>query len=239
MAELRALDAVTGSAAKDTAARLREEILAGTEPGTFLGSEDDLLTRLGVSRPTLRQAARILEHEDLLTVRRGKNGGLFARLPTSDTLAHVASVVLRAQGSTIEDLTRVNALIAAEAARLAAGQAPDADRRALADLVRDRVGGEPGDGRLVLDTALEVNRRLGALSGSPALALFASVLAELAHANFGVRLFAEPDRLASTRRYLLALTTAVASGEPAEAGHLVADHHERILRWLHQPSRQP
>jgi len=56
---------VTGggrSAAHRAAHALREDILA-REDGELLGSEDELMERLGVSRPTLRQAARLLEHE--------------------------------------------------------------------------------------------------------------------------------------------------------------------------------
>ena len=50
------------TAVQRTADALREEILQAGD-GARLGSEDDLLTRLSVSRPTLRQTARLLEQE--------------------------------------------------------------------------------------------------------------------------------------------------------------------------------
>ena len=47
----------------------------------MLGSEDALITDLGVSRATIRQAARLLEREGVLRVRRGIKGGYFAARP--------------------------------------------------------------------------------------------------------------------------------------------------------------
>ena len=88
----------------------------------------------------------------------------------------------------------------------------------VSELVTNAVqhAGERGQLRLVLGVTGEVLRL------------------EFVHANFGVRLFADPERLTATWRYLVVLITAVAEAEPGGAGHLVADHHERLLRWLQQ-----
>src|SRR5215475_11381751 len=94
------------SAPRETADILREEILsrASESEEWLLGSEDDMIRTLGVSRPTLRQAARMLEQEELLVVRRGIGGGLFGRRPTAEAVSHIASVYLRAQGAAYDDL---------------------------------------------------------------------------------------------------------------------------------------
>ena len=62
---------------------LRDEILELGD-GDWLGSEDGVLERLRISRPTLRQAARVLEAEELLVVKRASTGGcsLAGRAPT-------------------------------------------------------------------------------------------------------------------------------------------------------------
>jgi DNA-binding FadR family transcriptional regulator len=219
------------SAAQEVAAVLRERILGGqVSPGDLLGSEPGLLADLGVSRPTLRQAARILEHEQLVVVKRGKSGGLFARLPTSDAVAHVASVVLRSQGATLDDLVRANGLVTAEAARLAASNAPAADRVALTALVASL----PLRGRAVVEGAVELNRRIGTMSGSPTLALFAAMLAELAQATFGVGLFGGGRvKTESTRSYIERLTDALAAGDGDRAALTVREHHEALLASMH------
>jgi GntR family transcriptional repressor for pyruvate dehydrogenase complex len=59
-----------------------EHVVEGIErarlrPGDRLPSEGELAGQLGISKPTLRQALRILERAGLLAVRPGKGGGIF------------------------------------------------------------------------------------------------------------------------------------------------------------------
>src|SRR5262249_1316580 len=129
------------SAPRETADILREEILSHGSDGDewLLGSEDDMIRMLGVSRPTLRQAARMLEQEQLLVVRRGIGGGLFGRRPTAEAVSHTASVYLRSQGATYKDMISAQTILGVECARLAA-QNPNAEaREALRDFYKERV----------------------------------------------------------------------------------------------------
>ena len=69
-------------AAEIVAARLRRQIITGElKFGEHLGPENELLTRYGLSRPTLREAFRILETESLITIVRGANGGVVVNRP--------------------------------------------------------------------------------------------------------------------------------------------------------------
>lgn len=59
-----------------------EEILSGIARGRLrrgdrLPNEGDLAAELGISKPTLRQALRVLERSGVLKVRPGKGGGIF------------------------------------------------------------------------------------------------------------------------------------------------------------------
>ena len=63
-------------AAALVAAYLRRQIVEGNiQDGDELPSEAVLMEQFDVSRPTLREALRVLESEGLLTVRRGSVGG--------------------------------------------------------------------------------------------------------------------------------------------------------------------
>lgn len=72
---------------------LRERILS-TDEGAYMGSEGELAAEIGVSLPTLRQAARMLEYEELLQIKPGKGGGYFTRRPSIETAINSASQYL-------------------------------------------------------------------------------------------------------------------------------------------------
>src|SRR5580693_5576995 len=58
------------------ATQLRRQIVRGTvKPGEKLPPETRLMEQFGVSRPTIREAFRILETEGLIVVRPGSRGG--------------------------------------------------------------------------------------------------------------------------------------------------------------------
>jgi DNA-binding FadR family transcriptional regulator len=101
----------TGSTVDLVASELREVLLAA-EDGTFLGSELTIAGQLGVSGPTLRQAARLLESEQLLQIRRGIAGGYYVRRPTLDVVIRMAATYLKTQQVSVGNaLLVVNQLV--------------------------------------------------------------------------------------------------------------------------------
>lgn len=226
------------TAAQKTAAAMRREILAKAVDGAFLGSEDDLLKRYGVSRPTLRQAARILEHEQLITVRRGVNGGIFTRLPTSEAVSRVAAVYLQANGTTVQELQRAVGAMTPAIARMAASH-PSDDARAglLAWVEANEPEGGRVHGREALAFAAEFGSRLAALADCPPLWLFHSVLMQLASQETGVNVFNDEERLEVVRRHHHALAASVRDGDAAGAERLARENVERTAAWIPQRER--
>src|ERR1700728_931907 len=72
--------------------------------GTMLPPEAELMERFGVSRPTLREAIRVLESESLITVRRGAKGGARVRPPDREVAARYAAFTLEYRGATVRDV---------------------------------------------------------------------------------------------------------------------------------------
>src|SRR3546814_16058193 len=73
---------------------LRQLIVSGElDEGDSLGQETELIERFGVSRPSLREALRILEDEGLISVMRGVLGGVFGHRPAPRQPAHTAPPV--------------------------------------------------------------------------------------------------------------------------------------------------
>lgn len=74
---------VTISAAKQIANALREAILDGRfAVDVRLPTEEELASRFGVSRPTIREALKRLAAENLVHSRRGPTGGNFVKKPS-------------------------------------------------------------------------------------------------------------------------------------------------------------
>ena len=105
---------------KAAATQLREIILA-KEDGECLGDERKVLELLGVSRTTLRQVARLLEREGLLSVRRGSNGGYYARRPSVHSVEVAVTDYLEILQIRTDELSTISSIIWTEAVRQAAG----------------------------------------------------------------------------------------------------------------------
>lgn len=81
---------------------MREALLAMPE-GAFLGTETTVLKRFATSRPTLRQAARLLEFQQLLVVKMGPAGGYSAARPSQASLIAAVIVHLHTQAYEFSD----------------------------------------------------------------------------------------------------------------------------------------
>ena len=119
------------------AGRIRRQIVLGQlNEGDGLPSENLLMEEFGVSRPTLREAFRILESEGLITVRRGAKGGARVQVPSTDVVARYAGLVLQHRGATVADVLDARVIVEAPAARMLATRR---DRRAVAARLRAKL----------------------------------------------------------------------------------------------------
>ena len=117
------------------AARIRRQIVTGElREGDALPSESALMEMFSISRPTMREAYRILESEGLITVRRGAHGGARVLVPSPDAVARSAGLVLQHRGTTLADVLDARAIIEAPAARMLASRR---DRAAVAKRLQE------------------------------------------------------------------------------------------------------
>jgi GntR family transcriptional repressor for pyruvate dehydrogenase complex len=69
------------------AEQFRQELLARhAQDGELIWSVEDIVVRSGAARASVREALRILESEGFVDVRPGRNGGVYARVPTIDVV---------------------------------------------------------------------------------------------------------------------------------------------------------
>jgi DNA-binding FadR family transcriptional regulator len=105
------------------AAHIRRQIVRGLlQEGDALPPESALMEDFTISRPTLREAFRILESEGLITVRRGARGGAVVQIPTSEVAARYAGLVLQHRAVTLADVFEARVIVEAPAAGIVAGR---------------------------------------------------------------------------------------------------------------------
>lgn len=110
--------AVSREKPKQVADELRREILDGElAEGDSLGTEAELIGRFGVSRPSLREALRILEAEGLISIVRGVLGGVSVHRPDRRVTARAAALVLQSRSVDLADVFEASTIIEPAAAR--------------------------------------------------------------------------------------------------------------------------
>lgn len=114
--------------------QLRRRIVRGDlRPGETLPPEIQLMEQFGVSRPTLREAFRILETETLIRVRRGSRGGAQVTAPDLSVAARYVGLLLQIQGTTVDDVYEARMVAEPACAKMLARRRTKTD---LADLGR-------------------------------------------------------------------------------------------------------
>jgi DNA-binding FadR family transcriptional regulator len=167
------------------ARHLRQQIVGGTlVEGDALPSEVALTERYGVSRPTLREAFRVLEAEGLITVRRGAHGGARVHAPNADVAARYAGFVLEHQATTLADVYAARLLLETPCAALLARCHSDGDLDLLWGSVLD--GEAIGDDRhRLIRHHAEFHALVVRLSGNHTVTLLSSMLRHIIDsANF-------------------------------------------------------
>ncbi len=119
-------------AAELVAAELRHQIVTGRlKPGDKLHPENALQAEFAISRPTMREALRILESESLIAISRGKHGGARVTAINLSSAASQVGVYLQIEGTTLQDLWLARTIIEPPAAGLLAAQRNPAALAAL------------------------------------------------------------------------------------------------------------
>lgn len=84
---------------------LRKRIVSGELPdNSVLPKQEELIDEFNVSKPSVREALRILETEGLITVLRGNTGGAVVHVPQSGSAAYMLGLVLQSKHVPLRDL---------------------------------------------------------------------------------------------------------------------------------------
>jgi DNA-binding FadR family transcriptional regulator len=166
-------------AAEIVSNELRRQIIRGEiASGAALAPENALMERFGVSRPTLREAVRILESEGLITIIRGARGGSVVHRPSVDIATRYLGLILQVNGTSLAEIYQVHALIEPAAARVVAEKQGAKAGPVLRDCLA--AGREHLDNDFLYGTdTARFRNKLIELAGIPTLSLLTAVLDDI------------------------------------------------------------
>lgn len=232
--------------AERVADHIRNAIVRGElTPDHGLPTEGQLMELFDVSRPTLREAIRILEGDNLIEVSRGPRGGARVKTFTPELAARTIGQTLQASHTTLQDVFDARLTIEPPAARMAAENQPAEAASALRKQIITEYQTLGEAGPQMARNMSDFHIRLVEVSGNQTLALLGRALQQLVLTHMAligyriapdepleVRLAKQHDALRSHER--LAGLIEAGDGPGAEAHWRV--HMQRwIPYWLEPP----
>lgn len=197
------------------AGTLRRMVVDGElKEGDNLPNEAELMSHFGVSRPTLREAVRVLESERLVEVRRGSRTGARVRVPGPEIVARPAGLLLELSGATLADVMVARSGIEPMAARILAETGNPAAYDELELILNEELPAAFTAGRGAEVTA-KFHHRMVELSGNATLGMIAGMLHEITERHTAAAISrkrtvpkAEYQKLIRSYRHLIDLLRA-------------------------------
>jgi DNA-binding FadR family transcriptional regulator len=218
---------------QDVVDQIQAAILHGhIAPGERLPPERELVTMFKTSRPTLREALRILEQKGLIEIRLGAMGGAFVRDANGELMAESLAMLIASQGVSLNHLAEFREGIEASVAGLAAARSTDAHGKTLIELnerikvcAKQGVDAWPEVAQLDEQFHLETAR----IAGNPLYSFVLQSIHENLH-RFGdtFRRIGQ-EELDQNLQDLDQLTQAICKHDRYRASRLARDH----VRWFH------
>lgn len=221
------------SAARVAARKLRERILL-LEEGSLLGSEEELMTQLEVSRDTLRQTMRLLENDGLVTIRRGVGGGFFSCKPDAEAAVRAAALYWRVRNVTMPDVMAATQSLILDVIRLAAQSTNESLRKKL-QLLLARISGDArshDSAAWQVQDEIEVMNCVLELAANPVLELLVMAATRFGLREVDIDLAIQPELRSIRRADTLRLGEAILRREPDKAVSMAERQLKAILPWL-------
>jgi GntR family transcriptional regulator, transcriptional repressor for pyruvate dehydrogenase complex len=120
----------------------------GLQPGDRIGTEQELANEFGVSRPTLREALRLLAGSHLIRASQGRGGGIFVANTAGEGMGrHMSEAIgamLATESVSLYDLLEARMVLEVPLAGLAAASTGPETIEQLEQAIADAEGHKPG-----------------------------------------------------------------------------------------------
>src|SRR3954454_22234175 len=154
----------------------------GLGPGDRLGREEDLARQFGVSRPTLREALRLLSSSHLVRASKGPGGGIFVAATPEEGIGRTVSAsvasMLQTHSITMDELLETRMLFEVPLVGLAAQSATEAEVARLYELIEEAEA-RPDDAELTGSVDERLHRTISEIAGNRLAAAFNACVVEV------------------------------------------------------------
>ncbi len=204
----------------------------GLKPGDRIGTENELAREFGVSRPTLREALRLLAGSHLIQVNQGRSGGIFVSSTANESMGRNVSqaiaTMLATESTSLHELLEARIYLEVPLAGLAA---ENADREAIEEMeaaLAAAEGHNPASDEFRLADG-RFHKAIADAAGNELMVAFTSWILEVLQpslvAYMGPAL--EGDDILDQHRRIL---RAIRRGQPAAAQRAMLQHIEHVRR---------
>lgn len=209
------------------AERIRSFVIAERlRPGDRLGREADLAREFRVSRPTLREALKLLSSEHLIRASKGPGGGIFiAATPEQGIGLSVSAAVatmLDAQSIGFDELLETRMLLEVPLAGLAAQRAGESDLNRLQALI-DGINAAGSDASRITELDARLHHLIAQIADNRLAGAFTGWIVDVLQPRLAAMI--EPalveSMIADQHRELL---EAIMRGDPVSAERAMREH---------------
>jgi GntR family transcriptional repressor for pyruvate dehydrogenase complex len=212
-----------------TAARLRDIILA-REPDAQIGSLNEVAQLLGVGVVTVQQAARVLEHEGLLAVRRGPGGGYYGKRPDEAALERSVAAYVRVHPAALQEVSEIVSLLDCELIPAAARCTDEVQHAALRRLSEEVERCDTPEQRIALENELhDILYRMG---NRPLIELLARVTGRLQRNQGAPPVFPGEEGVAAWKNGRARILQAILSRDEALARFEATRYRQALVARL-------
>lgn len=226
---------------QDVLEQIEQVILSGRlKPGDKLPSERELREAMDISRPTLREALRVLEQKGLVEVRVGVKGGAYVKAVGVDQITGGLDLLIRQQKVSLGHLYEFREGVEGTAAGLATERAQQEDLMEFEAAVAEAVQGleaDPDNWVGFYEIESRLHMIVARMSGNP---IFEWVLGAI---HTGVHTYAHllPRREWELRQNLQdwqAILEAMKNREVVKVQILTTAHAARFNTYVKEASRK-
>ena len=199
----------------------------GLGPDDFLGREEDLAAEFGVSRPTLREALKLLASGNLIRATKGPGGGIFvahtADQGMSRSLSDAIAMMLETDTVTLEELLDARVLLEVPLAGLAAYRPDEDTLERLRAAIAAEHAADPEDIDAIARADAEIHLTIAAAAGNRMIQALTGWVFEVLQPRL-IDVLHPAVVYAAVVDQHEALLAAIDKGDPARAERAMKDH---------------